>query len=147
MVLLTTLVALGDAWQIEDLGSSNGTYVNGVRVRGPVVVRPGDRIGLGSYTFTLNLSGDLEQSDDFAFVANGRCGNGSDFQVAADFGVNPGVRLAIVTAQGFGNYSFRASVPARVISSTSSAPAASASHSRPIQSLSKRRLPPRPPRS
>jgi hypothetical protein len=47
-------------------------------------------------------SEDLEQSDDFAFVANGRCGNGSNLQVAADFGVNPGVRLAIVTAQGFG---------------------------------------------
>ena len=47
-------------------------------------------------------SEDLEQSDDFAFVANGRCGNGSDVQVAADVGVNPGVKLAIVTAQGFG---------------------------------------------
>ena len=47
-------------------------------------------------------SEDLEQSDDFAFVANGRCGNGPDLQMAADFGVNPGVRLAIVTTQGFG---------------------------------------------
>lgn len=47
-------------------------------------------------------SEDLEQSDDFAFVANGRCGNGSDLQMAADLGVNPGVGLAIVTAQSFG---------------------------------------------
>jgi ABC-type multidrug transport system ATPase subunit/pSer/pThr/pTyr-binding forkhead associated (FHA) protein len=53
----------GDVLRIEDLGSSNGTYVNGVRVREPVVVRPGDRIGLGSYTFTLTLSGDLEECD------------------------------------------------------------------------------------
>jgi ABC-type multidrug transport system ATPase subunit len=58
------LSRVGAGFQIEDLGSSNGTYVNGVRVRDPVVVRPGDRIGLGSYTFTLTLSGDLERSDD-----------------------------------------------------------------------------------
>jgi ABC-type multidrug transport system ATPase subunit len=53
----------GEMMRIEDLGSSNGTYVNGVRVREPVVVRPGDRIGLGSYTFTLTLTGDLEERD------------------------------------------------------------------------------------
>jgi ABC-type multidrug transport system ATPase subunit len=53
----------GDELRIEDLGSSNGTYVNGVRVREPQVVRAGDRIGLGSYTFTLTLSGDLEERD------------------------------------------------------------------------------------
>ena len=55
----------GEQMRIEDLGSSNGTYVNGerIRVREPVIVRPGDRIGLGSYTFTLTLSGDLEERD------------------------------------------------------------------------------------
>ncbi len=53
----------GEVMRIEDMGSSNGTYVNGVRVRNPVVVRPGDRIGLGSYTFTLTISGDLEERD------------------------------------------------------------------------------------
>lgn len=48
-------------------------------------------------------SEDLEKSDHFAFVANGCCGNGSDLQMPADFGVNPGVRLAIVTPQSFGS--------------------------------------------
>jgi hypothetical protein len=47
-------------------------------------------------------SDDLKKSDNFAFVANGCCGNGSDPQMPADFGVNPGVRLAIVTPQSFG---------------------------------------------
>src|ERR1700761_5974460 len=28
---------------IEDLGSSNGTHVNGRRIHGPHVIRPGDR--------------------------------------------------------------------------------------------------------
>lgn len=45
----------GDA-VIEDLQSSNGTFVNGKRVQGgPVVVRAGDQIGLGSLTLRLDV--------------------------------------------------------------------------------------------
>ncbi len=39
------------------------------RVRGAVAVRPGDRIGLGSYTFTPSVDGDLERADDRAELA------------------------------------------------------------------------------
>jgi hypothetical protein len=35
------------AWFVEDLGSRNGTYVNGQRISGRRVVRPGDEIRLG----------------------------------------------------------------------------------------------------
>lgn len=38
---------------IEDLGSSNGTFVNGVKIDQPTLIKAGDIIGLGSYTFTL----------------------------------------------------------------------------------------------
>jgi ABC-type multidrug transport system ATPase subunit/pSer/pThr/pTyr-binding forkhead associated (FHA) protein len=48
---------------IEDLGSSNGTFVNGNRIRAPEVIRPGDAIGLGSYTFTLADGGELKGRD------------------------------------------------------------------------------------
>jgi ABC-type multidrug transport system ATPase subunit len=48
---------------LEDLNSSNGTFVNGKQVRKPVVLKPGDVIGLGSYTFTLNARGELEKRD------------------------------------------------------------------------------------
>jgi pSer/pThr/pTyr-binding forkhead associated (FHA) protein len=44
----------GDQVLIEDLGSSNGTFVNGTRVEKPVVVNAGDVIGLGSYTTVLD---------------------------------------------------------------------------------------------
>ena len=37
---------------IEDLGSTNGTFVNGQRLTGPRPLRPGDMIGLGE-TVTL----------------------------------------------------------------------------------------------
>ena len=33
--------------QIEDLGSLNGTFVNGERIRTPVALAPGDRVRLG----------------------------------------------------------------------------------------------------
>lgn len=36
----------GDPW-VEDLGSSNGTYVNKVRVTRPTRLHPGDLLSLG----------------------------------------------------------------------------------------------------
>ncbi len=33
---------------VEDLGSTNGTYVNGLRLAAPVVLRPGDHLQVGS---------------------------------------------------------------------------------------------------
>jgi adenylate cyclase len=39
------------AYSIFDMGSSNGTFVNGVRVTTPVELRDGDRIALGSCEF------------------------------------------------------------------------------------------------
>ena len=39
---------------IEDLRSSNGTFVNGARIQGPVALNPGDKIGLGSHEVTLS---------------------------------------------------------------------------------------------
>jgi hypothetical protein len=41
------LEQLGGAWFVEDLGSRNGTYVNGQRITGRRVVKPGDEIRLG----------------------------------------------------------------------------------------------------
>jgi pSer/pThr/pTyr-binding forkhead associated (FHA) protein len=43
----------GDRISIEDLASSNGTFVNGERIDGEVDVRPGDLIGLGGYAMLL----------------------------------------------------------------------------------------------
>jgi ABC-type multidrug transport system ATPase subunit len=48
---------------VEDLGSRNGTYVNGVRVTGKVLAKPGQEIGLGSVRFQLLENGELAQRD------------------------------------------------------------------------------------
>ncbi|MFG2333320.1 FHA domain-containing protein [Streptomyces sp. NPDC048604] len=44
----------GGLWLLRDLGSTNGTTVNGRRVTGTVVVRAGDVVGFGQMSFTLS---------------------------------------------------------------------------------------------
>jgi adenylate cyclase len=39
---------------ITDLGSSNGTFVNGARISAPVILQPGDRIGIGNHEFSFH---------------------------------------------------------------------------------------------
>jgi hypothetical protein len=43
----------GERWFLRDLGSTNGTRVNGVRVIEDVEVRPGDRLSLGGAAYRL----------------------------------------------------------------------------------------------
>ena len=45
----------GGAWVISDLGSTNGTRLNGRTVERPEVVRPGDEIELGASLITFEL--------------------------------------------------------------------------------------------
>jgi pSer/pThr/pTyr-binding forkhead associated (FHA) protein len=40
-------------WLLRDLGSMNGTYVEGRRITGPVRVRPGDTVSFGRTGFRL----------------------------------------------------------------------------------------------
>ena len=42
-----------DGWYLCDLGSTNGTYLNGWRVRRPVLVRVGDVLTLGTISFQI----------------------------------------------------------------------------------------------
>ncbi len=50
---------IGDAWQVEDLGSSNGTFLNGHRItKRPVELSSGDRLHLGgTIRFVIQFSG------------------------------------------------------------------------------------------
>jgi len=43
----------GDQTLIEDLGSTNGTYVNGVRISAPTPIKPGDTLQLGASLFRV----------------------------------------------------------------------------------------------
>jgi DNA-binding winged helix-turn-helix (wHTH) protein len=48
------MVASGLA-TLEDLGSKNGTFVNGIRLRAPVALRNGDELRVGSVPMTLRI--------------------------------------------------------------------------------------------
>ena len=43
----------GDALEVEDLGSLNGTWVNGARIDGLVRLAPGDQVRVGDTTFEV----------------------------------------------------------------------------------------------
>ncbi|MBI1957614.1 MAG: FHA domain-containing protein [Candidatus Rokubacteria bacterium] len=40
----------GEGWVVRDIGSSNGTFVNGERLTGDRSLRPGDEIAIGKYS-------------------------------------------------------------------------------------------------
>ncbi|MFJ5721278.1 FHA domain-containing protein [Streptomyces sp. NPDC093149] len=48
------LTAQGGHWMLRDLGSTNGTCVNGQRVIGTVPVREGDQVSFGRMSFRLS---------------------------------------------------------------------------------------------
>ncbi|MEV0010179.1 FHA domain-containing protein [Streptomyces sp. NPDC051840] len=50
------LTAHGNRWVLRDLGSTNGTCVNGQRVVGSVVVSDGDQVSFGRVAFQLTAS-------------------------------------------------------------------------------------------
>jgi hypothetical protein len=46
------IVRQGELLVLEDLGSTNGTYLNGEPLRGPQPLHPGDRIAIGDNEFS-----------------------------------------------------------------------------------------------
>jgi pSer/pThr/pTyr-binding forkhead associated (FHA) protein len=57
----------GDA-SVTDLGSSNGTFLNGQRVRSQAPLKNGDRLQVGEHTFLLQL-GDQDPRNDIPDVS------------------------------------------------------------------------------
>jgi signal transduction histidine kinase len=51
----------GAGIELEDLGSSNGTELNGIRITGSVTVRAGDRIAIGRTVLVFSQHDELEQ--------------------------------------------------------------------------------------
>jgi ABC-type multidrug transport system ATPase subunit/pSer/pThr/pTyr-binding forkhead associated (FHA) protein len=60
--------APGGGYEITDLGSHNGTFVNGERLDGSVAVTEADVIGIGPATFRL-VGDELQQFDDVGDVS------------------------------------------------------------------------------
>ena len=43
----------GSGFLLRDLGSTNGTFVNGAQVEGPLLLRPGDELAIGDGVFLV----------------------------------------------------------------------------------------------
>ena len=52
----------GDGVEVTDLGSANGTYVNGVRVRAPTRIQDSDMLRIGRIQLKLAMPGEPDQS-------------------------------------------------------------------------------------
>jgi DNA-binding winged helix-turn-helix (wHTH) protein len=50
--------------RIEDLGSRNGTYVEGERIDGPVVLKTGDRVHFGAIAFVFRAGRGSDEDTD-----------------------------------------------------------------------------------
>ncbi|HUP61751.1 MAG TPA: SpoIIE family protein phosphatase [Thermoanaerobaculia bacterium] len=61
------IIAVGNTWVLKDLGSANGTYLNGARVEHDQTLRPGDRIRLGDTEIVFEAS--ERNTDRFIAVA------------------------------------------------------------------------------
>ena len=59
------LRADGSGWLLEDLGSRNGTFLNGARLTAPTRVNAADRLLIGNYVVVLR-SDDEEELETFA---------------------------------------------------------------------------------
>jgi pSer/pThr/pTyr-binding forkhead associated (FHA) protein len=53
--------AQGDHAMVEDLGSTNGTYLNGQPIEGRRTLRPGDRLRVGLTVFELRTAADVQR--------------------------------------------------------------------------------------
>lgn len=65
------LVLQGDGYVLEDLGSTNGTFIQGQRLNAPVVLRPGETITIGEQ---VKLKYEVLTSDQNATVVVQRRG-------------------------------------------------------------------------
>jgi len=63
------IIADGDAWVLKDLGSANGTYLNGARVERDQPLSTGDRIRLGDTEIVFETA--ERNTDRFIAVAGG----------------------------------------------------------------------------
>jgi pSer/pThr/pTyr-binding forkhead associated (FHA) protein len=71
----------GEEASVADLGSSNGTFVNGQRVRSQTRLHRGDELRLGSYTFLIELG----PQDGISWWREGAADQGAPTAKLSDF--------------------------------------------------------------
>ena len=60
----------GREWQVKDVGSKNGTLVNGFRITGAATLKPGDRVSAGH--LTMEFAGAVPTVNDTVVFVEGQ---------------------------------------------------------------------------
>ena len=92
---------------VEDLGSKNGTFVNGRRISGATRVEPGKQIALGSFRFEVLAGGSLAKRFDRGYTVEARDltvsgDDGSQILAPISFTVFAGELVALMGTSGAG---------------------------------------------
>lgn len=92
---------------VEDLGSSNGTFINGKRISGVTRLEPGQEIGLGSFRFQLLQGGELAKRHDLGYTIEARdvmvkAAKGAVILQPVSFTVFAGELVALMGTSGAG---------------------------------------------
>ena len=92
------LVAADGAWQVEDLGSTNGTRVNNSRIEGARTLRDGDTVAFGRvcYKYTVQQREDSETTG----AKNIDLGGGDRTVITRPGAVKPAVAAAAASGGG-----------------------------------------------
>lgn len=101
------LTRSADGLWVEDLGSRNGTFLNGVRIAGRTHAAAGDQIALGSFRFQLQQDGRLLRREYFGNVTIEASGitvmaNGKRLLEPVSFTIYPSELIALMGPAGAG---------------------------------------------
>ena len=96
----------GVVYCLEDLGSSNGTCVNGKRISGPTILREGDRVSFGNLDFVFIPTNESVDPQVFAQVAAEASGGRSGLNIGLIVGILAAlfIMFLVVVALAFGGY-------------------------------------------
>src|SRR6185436_3278193 len=85
----------GSSWFVEDLGSSNGTFLNGLKLSVPAALKPGDEIRIGA--FLLQFESVVPQVDPELTIRARTAAHTNNLELFED---NPAQKLRVILELG-----------------------------------------------